>query len=145
MGFADGVKASVEKVQQQVNSRITQQAEQLFRGIVSYSPVNLEFHASKRGELINNWWYGEGAGNYNLTHSSAFDASGTSSYNEAAKARNSTEFLGKDGEISFTNSTPYIMLAEYSGWQPPKWSGRVGPYAMVRKALNDNTAQYKDK
>ena len=142
--FADGIKASVKKQLEQLNARIITQSEEMFRKVVDYSPVNMTPYADKRGELKNNWWVGSGVGQYNRTYSSAFDENGTSSYNQAASLRDSREFLGKDGEVSFTNSVPYVLLAESVGWMPPQWRG-TAPYAMVLKAMNDNAAKYKDR
>lgn len=143
MGFADSVAANAAKMQQNVNDQITAITAELFTAIVENSPVNVLPEAEKRGELKNNWYTAFGQGNYNTTYSSVFDSNGSASLSQAALPLGTNEFLGKDSAISFTNIVPYGYIAEVLGWQPPYWTGRVGPYAMIRNSMTEVLSQYK--
>jgi hypothetical protein len=136
MGFADSIKLAASKMQSQVNAKIDEVATDLFTTIVNKSPI-------LTGNLSNNWYVGLGSGNYNYSYSMSTNKDGVQSRNQISLLRNVTEFLGKDGEVSFTNSTPYGRNAEYLGWPTPQWSGRVGPYAMVRNSLLEVATKYK--
>lgn len=140
MGFADSVKATSEKMQSQVNDRAILIATDLFTTVVQKTPVGL---SKTRGQLINNWYVGQGVGQFNRSYSSSFNTSGINSYSQIGTLKSSKEFIGKDGEVSFTNSVPYAFRAEYAGWPLPQWTGRVKPYAMVRNSLTAITAKYK--
>ena len=99
-----------------------------------------------RGRLINNWYVGTGKGQYNRSYSTVSNTSGASSYSQIASLKSSLEFVGKDGEVSYTNSTPYGYRAEYFGWnysaKESKWRG-TKPYAMVANGLSVTAAKYK--
>lgn len=143
MGFADSVKLSAEKMQGEVNSKIVDVAQQLFTSIVVATPVNQDPHAKKRGELKNNWMVGQGIDNYNRTYTASFDEDGSASLTQIASFRGSTLFEGQDNEISLTNIVPYGYKAEVTGWPLPWWTGRVGPYAMVRNSMLEIVSKLK--
>jgi hypothetical protein len=129
MGFASSIKAFNKKVTQEVSDSVVEIANELFTEIVKETPVD-------KGVLINNWYVGKGRGVYN----GAYDANsanpdGMSSLNQISSLRGYTGFLGRDGAVSLSNSTPYGFRAEYAGWPKPEWTGRIGPYAMIAKAF----------
>ncbi len=140
MGFGDGVKASAERMQKQVNAATLARASELFTTIIGNTPIGI---SDTKGQLINNWHVGFGKGKYNRNITSSYKTSGINSRNEVSKLKGSVEFLGKDGEVSFTNSVSYAFRAEYAGWPEPKWTGRVMPYGMVRNSLAAIAAKYK--
>lgn len=140
MGFASGVGKSAAKMQKQVNDAVNNRATELFKTIISKTPIGL---SDTKGQLINNWYVGYGKGKYNRSKGAAPNTSGMNSYNQVATIAKSYEFLGKDGEISFANSVNYAFRAEYAGWPAPKWSGKIGPYAMVRNSLTEIASKYK--
>jgi hypothetical protein len=142
MGFADSVRASASKMQEQVNNKINTAATELFYTIVRYTPRSLG-DIEPAGKLANNWYLGKGVGRYNKSYSKTPDVMATNSVAEVVKVKSLREFVGKDGEVSFTNSTPYAIRAELIGWPRPVWTGTVGPYAMVRKALIEVAPKYK--
>lgn len=143
MGFADSVKATASKMQEQVNGKAIEIATELFNTAVMKTPVGT---STTRGQLINNWWLGEGVGNYNRSYSRSFNTSGTGSYSRITQLQKSREFVGKDGAVHLTNSVPYGYRAEYWGWnfsaKEPRWRG-TKPYAMVRNSLTMVAAKYK--
>lgn len=142
MGFASSISLQADKMKAEVNTRITQIASELFTTIVENTPVNAAPVAQKRGELKNNWYAGFGTGNYSSSYTTTFDTSGSSSLSQAQSVLQSTDFIGQDGEVSFTNNVPYGYIAEVSGWLPPQWTGKVKPYRMVFNALTTITTKY---
>lgn len=136
MGFADSIRTHNLKVKQQVSNKVLAIATELFTEIVNGTPVD-------KGVLKNNW-YG-GTGNvYNASYNEhSASAGGMSSLTQIAALRAYTGFVGKDGSISLSNSTPYGFRAEYAGWPAPDWTGRVGPYAMIAKAFIKVAPKYK--
>lgn len=142
MGFTDSIRKSIKTVQEDINTATNKIAIDLFTEVVKRTPI-ADGTFGPPGTLVNNWYFGQGIGNYNTSFSASPNPSANTSYNEIARARDSKEFIGKDGEISLTNSTSYGYRAEYIGWPKPKWSGRVGPYAMVRNSLTVISAKYK--
>jgi hypothetical protein len=135
MGFADSVGKTSGKMQAQLNAKALEIADELFTTVVKNTPVG----ASKtKGQLINNWFVGQGIGQYSSSYTSSFNTSGMNSYSQIKTLSNSKEFEGKDGEVSFTNNVPYAYRAEYWGWNfsapEPRWRGSR-PYGMVRNAL----------
>lgn len=140
--FADSIRINTGKMKAEINRSVVEVAADLFKNTVKESPV-------LKGVLVNNWYTAEGAG---VTDFSFVDANrsltGTDSLARVAALVASRQFAGKDGEISFSNSTPYAYRAEYIGWPEDDpdskgWTGKVGPYAMVRKALVTTSTKYK--
>lgn len=140
MGFASSIRAFQKKVEVQVNDKILAIATHLFREVVDGTPVS-------SGILINNWYLGLGPA-YNTSYNpNSKSATGMASRTQIAALRVSTVFLGKDGKVSLTNSTPYGFRAEYAGWPADEgpWTGRVGPYAMIAKAFIKVVPIYKGR
>ena len=140
MSFGKSVAATAEKMKRQVNEHTLKVASELFTTIITNTPIGL---SDTKGQLINNWHLGTGRGQYNYGIRSAYNTSAMASRNDVAKLRSLSEFLNKDGEVSFSNSVHYAFRAEYAGWPAPKWSGKVGPYGMVRNSLTAVAAKYK--
>jgi hypothetical protein len=137
MGFADSIKNFNKKVKQEVSDKIITIATELFTEVVAGTPVD-------KGVLINNWYAGIGKGVYNGSYSeSSADSNGMSSLTQIASLKTYTGFVGKDGAVSLSNSTPYGFRAEYAGWPYPQWTGRVGKYAMIAKAFIKVVPKYK--
>lgn len=136
MGFADSIRTSGTKIKQQVNDKVTAIAVELFNEVVKETPVD-------KGVLKNNYYVG-----YGRVYSPAYNANsasnvGMASLTQIASLKTSMTFLGKDGAVNMTNNTPYAYRAEYLGWPTPKWTGMVGPYAMVAKAFIVVAPKYK--
>lgn len=136
MGFADSIRLYEAKVKVQISQKIIAIACELFTEIVMGTPVD-------KGVMINNWYTGTGGirnGSYNETLT---NKQGMNSLNQIAALKLYTGFIGKDGSVSLSNSTPYGFRAEYAGWPFPKWSGRIGPYAMIAKGFIKVVPKYK--
>jgi hypothetical protein len=136
MGFADSIRAFEKKAKAEVNTKVNEIAIELYEEIVKGTPVD-------KGVLINNWYIGYGKV-YNTTYSENSASNvGMASLTRISSLKLNTSFLGKDGIVSLTNSTPYGFRAEYAGWPYPQWTGRVGPYAMIAKAFIKVVPKYK--
>jgi hypothetical protein len=143
MGFGQSVRNGGNRQLREVNSAIISIATELYTTITYNTPIGTSI---TKGQLINNWHLGIGKNKINRNKTSSFNVSGISSYNEIAKLKGSTEFLGKNGEVSFSNSVHYAFRAEYAGWPQPKWSGRILPgasYGMVRNSLTAIAAKHR--
>jgi hypothetical protein len=136
MGFADSIRQHNAKVKRQVSEKVLDIATELFTEVVHGTPVD-------KGILKNNWYAGTGKA-YNSSYNAASASKdGMSSLTQIASLRAYTGFVGRDGSVSLSNSTPYGFRAEYAGWPAPEWTGRVGPYAMIAKAFITVVPKYK--
>lgn len=134
--FSDSIKAFRDKAKVEVNAKVNEIAVELFDEIVKGTPVD-------KGVLKNNWYVGYGKV-YNTTYSeNSASKDGMASLSRISALKTDKTFLGKDGRVSLTNSTPYGFRAEYAGWPYPQWTGRVGPYAMIAKAFITVVPKYK--
>lgn len=140
MGFKDSIKANTDKIKEQINDNTVEMSKQLFTAIVRRTPVGLSV---TRGQLKNNWYVGQGLNVINKSYSRVFNPTGAASYARINTLSTSKEFVGKDGQVSFTNIVRYGFRAEYAGWPKPNWSGRVRPYAMIRNSFTEMAAKNK--
>jgi hypothetical protein len=142
MGFADSIRNSKKKIESDINQKVLKIASDLFTTVVLKTPVG---DSKTKGQLINNWFVGQGKGVYNPGKTSSFNTTGMNSYNQISTLRSSTQFLGKDGSVSLANNVHYAYRAEYWGWNfsasEPRWNG-TKPYAMVRNSLTLVAAKY---
>jgi hypothetical protein len=136
MGFGKSVRDFGTKAKREVSNKVLAIATELFTEVVHGTPVD-------KGILINNWYAGTGKAYSSAYNESPASKSGMSSLTQIASLRAYTGFVGKDGKVSLSNSTPYGFRAEYDGWPTPEWSGRVGPYAMIAKAFIKVVPKYK--
>lgn len=139
MGFADSVRATASKMQQEVNDKAIVIATELFTTAVVLTPVS-DPKQEKRGELINNWMTGVGISV--KSYNPSFNISGRASLQGISTLKSTEEFLGKDGTVSITNIVEYGYRAEYAGWPAPRWKNSK-PYAMMRNALTEVAPKYK--
>jgi hypothetical protein len=136
MGFADSIKAFGNKAKREVNNHIVEVATELFNEVVAGTPVD-------KGVMINNWYAGDSKVYNPAYNENSTDKSGMASYTQIASLKAYQGFVGRDSSISISNSTPYGFRAEYAGWPAPKWTGRIGPYAMIANAFIKVVPKYK--
>lgn len=146
MNFASSVLAFKKKVSGEVNDKVSDIATELFTAVVDFSPAKVPIQGirsaySAKGEFINNWQLGYN-GIVSGTRSDR-SATGVDSRADIAQVITGEYFSGRDAKITFTNSTPYSNLVEYKGWERPKWSGTIGPYAPVAKAFIAVASKYR--
>lgn len=147
MGFAEDVKAFEKKALTAASNSINKRIIYLFTSVVGYSPTAPEAKWSK-GALIDQWFPSVGK-SPNFAMNGSLNYQGANSMSRINSLFSQPLFLGKDNIVTFTNSVSYAYRAENLGW--PKgldsksgwtWTGRVAPYKMVSKAVNDFKGAY---
>jgi hypothetical protein len=136
--FSDSIQATISKQLAQVNSSCNAVATKAFTHVVDFSPMGNKANRDAPfadGLLINQWYVSNDSPSTKL--SSAKSDSGSGSLSRIAVVATSKTFLNKDGKLFLTNNTPYVGLAETTGWLPsinPAWKG-AKPFAMVERAI----------
>lgn len=141
--FSDKLKAITAKQKKEIDSNICLFSRQLFHSIIEYTPVGQEwygkFHNDKPGWLVNNWQPAVNSINLSLQQRAGKNKTGAHKRIDTVVINGS--FL-RDGYVTLTNNVHYAFRAEYAGWPAPEWSGKVGPYGMVRKSIIDIMSKY---
>lgn len=145
--FAESIKRNSETIMSNVAHQCELIAKDLFTEAVNYSPTkpplkSLEAKYAK-GHFINNWMVG--INSFNTSTTSATDVRGGQSLAQISTISVSI-FFKKDGMVSLSNSLDYARNIEYLGWPKTSgetWTGRVSPYAPVRKAFIYTMPKYK--
>lgn len=137
LSFAADLRAKCDKMLVDVDRQCQHIAYELFTNIVLLTP-------ELTGALENNWFPGTGA-DFSTETTSVFSKDGGSqSKARIYSALGKGTFLAKDGSMTLANNLPYAYRAEVLGWPlEDGWSGKVGPYAMVGKAMKKTAALYK--
>lgn len=134
-GFADSIKINSTKILAEIQAKCYTITDDLFTTVVYNTPV-------LKGELINNWFTSTGDILSSAT-TTTLDTAGNDSLLNIESLSQEDLFNGKDDIASLTNNIDYSYNAEFIGWPLPEWSGRVGPYAMVRNSLTQIAAKYE--
>lgn len=145
LSFSEKLKQIAKKQLKEVDAITCNISRDLFHTIVDKTPVGLpEYPGGKYnpspGELVNNWQSAVNSINTNKQQRPGPNKTG------AHKRIDTTIVNGsfvKDGFVSFTNSTSYVNLAENIGWPEPTWTGKTGPYMMVKNSIADILSKYK--
>lgn len=141
--FSDKLKAITAKQKKEIDSNICLFSRQLFHSIIEYTPVGQEwygkFHNDKPGWLVNNWQPAVNSIDLSLQQRAGKNKTGAHKRVDTVVINGS--FL-RDGYVTLTNNVHYAFRAEYAGWPAPEWSGKVGPYGMVRKSVIDIMSKY---
>lgn len=127
MSFTDAINLGIEKVMRAVDKKCYSITFDWFTAVVRNTPV-------LKGHLINSWYPQVGRGFSNEVETS-YSKTGSASLSRINALANSGTFYKKNGAMTMTNNLDYSRRAEYDGWPTPQWSGKVGPYAMVRLSL----------
>lgn len=142
LSFADDLKAKCDKMLVEVDRQCQHIAFELFTNIVILTP-------ELTGALENNWFPGTGV-DFSTETTSVFSKDGGSqSKARIYSALGKGTFLTKDGSMTLANNLPYAYRAEVEGWPEGegangyRWSGQVGPYAMVDRAMKSTAARYR--
>lgn len=134
--FSDSLERNVERVKQEIDTKIVNYAKTLFDMVVVLSPAAPEAGWSK-GEFKNSWY--TAFNGYDTTSiATNYDQYGQDSYTRIKEMVALKTFYGKDGFISLANNVPYAKNIEYTGWMKEEnanWKG-TPPYAPVRIAIN---------
>lgn len=146
--FSDKLKQITQKQLKEVDETICDISRDLFKTIVDKTPVGKSEYVTASGkvwfnipgELVNNWQSAVNSILLKIQSRPGPEKTG------AIKRIDRTIVNGsfkKDGFVSLTNSTPYANMAENIGWPAPRWSGRTGPYFMVKNSIAEILAKYK--
>jgi hypothetical protein len=133
--FTESLQKNIERVKQEVDAKIIEQAQELFKLIVFYSPAQPSAQYAK-GQFKNSW-YAVPDGFNETSISLNYDSSGADSLLRIDVLKDSNAFYGKDGFVSLTNNLPYSRNIEYAGWmkqEDARWHD-TPPYAPVRTAI----------
>ena len=144
MKFADSLRANTKKVLLEVNQKSYNIARDLFATVVAFSPSPSNPGPFADGYLVNQW-YPENGKDFSdeLGPDSDTSPNGQSSKSRIA-ALKGYKFNGRDGTVTLTNNTHYAYRAEALGWPEDEgWSGKIGPYRMVARAIQLIGVKYK--
>lgn len=140
MGFAASVRANSNKALLKLNTACYKIARELFSSVVALTPSPSNPGPTARGLLANQWYPMEGM---NFSNESGLGVSPNGADSLARiNAINGLQFFKKDGVVTMTNNEDYAVLAEYIGWNPPRWKG-TQPYRMVARSIQLIAAKYK--
>lgn len=126
-GFADDVNVGIDKLLRVVDKKCYSITWNWFTDVIQNTPV-------LNGHLINSWFPQVGK-TFSTQTETSHSKTGSASLARISSLTNSGTFYKKDGAMTMANNLDYARRAEYDGWPSPQWSGKVGPYAMVRLTL----------
>ncbi len=142
MSFASQIKAFEEKALLAANRSVSNAVEEIFTSAVvnTPSPTSSPTSAQYSTGLLANQWYPE-VSSFSGQLSSATNPYGADSLSRIKALSGQQLFLKRDNVITLTNNVDHAQRAEYLGWPQGKgtngwtWTGTVGPYAMVGRAV----------
>jgi hypothetical protein len=133
--FADSLKSNIQRVQQEVNTKINFVAYTLFYKIVNNSP-HVGDGPYVAGHFVANWW--PAVNSYDTSITSATSDGGDSLARIDSIVKQSSAFFQKDGFVSLSNNLNYAFRVEYAAWPAGKdpvsgwtWTGLRRYYAPV--------------
>lgn len=148
MSLSDDIKAFRDKALLAASKNTNNIVEELFTQAVIRSPSPTNPGRFAKGLLVNQWYSSIGS-TYSLSVTSATNAYGIDSLSRIKATIAENPFLGKDNEVTLANNTQEAYHAEVLGWPAGGgangwvWSGRQGPYAMVRGAITYIQGKYQ--
>ncbi len=133
--FFASVESNISALLNDVNQKCYGIAKMCFNYTVEYSPAK---PGSKYAMgLLKNQWYTTDGPTLSSSLSGALSQTGVDSLARISSLHGS-QFFGKDGTVTLSNNVPHGYRAEKLGWPKEEnavWTGTVGPYAMVAKAV----------
>ena len=127
--FGDEIAAWAREAEQFASTACSESARRLFRRVVGLSP-QVGYGEYAVGHFIHNWRIGTAEA---LVGEIAGNSTYAIKYSEIDHTINNDYFLNNE-QVTFTNSVPYVLRVEYTGW--PKKDGQGHPaYAPVAKAI----------
>lgn len=134
MKFTSSIRTNSRKVLVKVNKTVYSLASKLFTNVVEFTPSPFNPGDTATGLLANQWYPSVGSPSSALGKDTS--PNGADSLARIRAMTTGREFLGKDGKLYLTNNVHYAYRAEVIGWRKEDgWSGLIGPYAMVSKAM----------
>jgi hypothetical protein len=150
MGFAEDIRKWEKKALEQINTSMCKAFEEVAIPAVVNSPSSSSApHIAEysKNHLIEQWYPQIGGFSGALT--AATNAYGAGSITRIKELVKLKPFYGRDNFVTLTNNTPYAYRAEVLGWPAGEgangwqWSGRVGPYGMITRAVITWKAKYQ--
>lgn len=143
MSFAASIRGNSRKLLLKINSQVYKIAKELFTRIVELTPSPSNPGYDAEGRLANQWYPEVGASFSSRVGTSTSPNGAESLTRISALGMSGAEFYEKDGKLTLTNNVEYAYRAEVLGWpEADGWSGKVGPYRMVAKAIQEIAAKY---
>lgn len=139
--FANSIRKSSTKALKQVSQQATEITKFLFNKVIEYTPSKANPGPFADGYLVNQW-FPEYGGYFSEEMDSNISPFGANSLSRIASISDGVFYL-RDNCVTLTNNVHYSGLAEKYGWEPPEWSGSIGPYRMVARAMQTTKAKYK--
>lgn len=140
-GFASSVRMNTRRLLLDVNAKIYKVARELFIKAVNFTPSPSNPGPYADGLLVNQWYPEEGD-YFSEELGSDVSPNGAGSITRILALRG-TQFYQKDGKLTLTNNLSYAYRAEALGWpREDGWSGTIGPYRMVARAIQAISAKY---
>jgi hypothetical protein len=137
--FTDSLKSNIQRVQQEVNTKINFVAYTLFYKIVNNSP-HVGDGPYVAGHFVANWW--PSVNGYDTTVSGAVSNGSDSLARIDSIIKESNAFFQKDGFVTLSNNLNYAFRVEYAGWPAGKdpmsgwtWTGMRRFYAPVASSF----------
>jgi hypothetical protein len=138
--FAASVRNNSTKALKQVSKQAAEVTKFLFNRVVEYTPSPNNPGPYADGYLVNQW-FPEYGGYFSEDRDTRTSPFGANSLSRIAALSNGM-FYGRDNSITLTNNVDYAYRAEALGWPGPEWSGSIGPYRMVARAIQTTKAKY---
>lgn len=138
MNLTKDIKAFREKALLAMNDSVCKKFSTVASDVVNYSP-HWPTSQFSQGLLINNWF--PKVRGFSTEKTTVESDTGIGSLSRLKDMLALKPFYGKDSFVTFTNNVSYAYRAEYLGWPKGEgangwvWSGRVGAYGMVTKAI----------
>jgi len=140
-GFAASVRSNSNKALARVNNKCYDIARELFSAVIAFTPSPSNPGPFAKGFLVDQWYPNEGQ-DFSEELSSTTSPNGEGSISRVQALRG-MQFFGDDGAITLANNLSYAYRAEVLGWPSSDgWSGKIGPYRMVARALQLIKAKY---
>lgn len=140
MTFLADIEAFAKQSMLQASTNTNLIAEDLMNKAVVNSPSPSNPGPYAEGVLANQW-YPETGGTFSSSVTSEANPNGSGSLSRIRALMASQPFYQRDNVVTLTNNVSYAYRAEHLGWPKGdgdngwKWSGRIGPYAMVAKSM----------
>ena len=143
MSFAESIRKNVDKILQEIDTKMYAISTKLFKEVVYKCPV-------LRGNLINDFHVK--ANGYDTTSITASyvvdgqssvgsnsDKEGKASLKQIASAIGFRTWYGKDGFLSMSNSVPYAYRIEFEGYSKKE----KAPTGFIRNSLTKVASEVK--
>jgi hypothetical protein len=138
--FTDSLKSNINRVQQEVNTKINFVAYTLFYKIVNNSP-HVGDGPYVAGHFVANWFPAVNSYDRSITNATSNGSDSLARIDMIVKESNA--FFQKDGFVTLSNNLTYAMRVEILAWPAGKdpisgwtWTGLRRYYAPVAVSMN---------